>query len=84
MKYPHLLKHSHISLWRQITGLMENNLENDNHNKIDFTSQSTIPLLLVDSITLLLRIMLSLPYLVTKGTLIYEYKIFSSMNLVLF
>jgi hypothetical protein len=64
LKYPYLLNDSHISLWRRITGLInEEKSDNDNQDK-----GPIVPLLLSDPVALLLRIMLSLPYSITKGT----------------
>ncbi|CAF1446517.1 unnamed protein product, partial [Adineta steineri] len=58
LKYPYLLNHSHILLWHRIaTGHMNTKLNNN---------EQTVPLLLSDSVVLLLRIMLSLPYLITR------------------
>jgi hypothetical protein len=56
LKYPYLSTDSSISLWHRITGLNSYNIQ-----------QQTVPLLLSDPIALLLRIMLSLPYSITKG-----------------
>ncbi len=65
LKYRYLLNHSHISLWYRITGLINTKLENNETIIID---KQPVPLLFSDPIVLLLRIMLSLPYLIPKGT----------------
>ncbi len=56
LKYPYLSTDSHISLWHRITGLNNNNID-----------QQAVPLLFSDPIALLLQIILSLPYSITKG-----------------
>ena len=64
LKYPYLLNNSHISLWRRITGLPEENkFENIN-------DKQSVPLLLSDPIALLLRLILSLPFSISKGIII--------------
>ncbi|CAF3627948.1 unnamed protein product [Rotaria sordida] len=66
LQYPYLLNDSHISLWRRITGLMDTKLENDDHDTTTIIYKRTVPLLLSDPVALLLRIMLSLSYSITK------------------
>ncbi|CAF1378236.1 unnamed protein product, partial [Rotaria sordida] len=66
LQYPYLLNDSHISLWRRITGLMDMKLENDDHDTTTIIYKRTVPLLLSDPVALLLRIMLSLSYSITK------------------
>ena len=56
LKYPHLMHESHGTLWHRLIG--RSHLE---------TSHQTLPLLLSDSIALLIRIMLSLPYPIAQG-----------------
>ncbi len=71
MKYPYLLNNSHILLWRRITGLMNDDEILDKH---------FVPLLLSDPIALLLQIMLSLPFSITKGMIMK----FFSLNTFVF
>ncbi len=74
LKYPYLVNNSHILLWRRITGLMSENSENDEHDKTTILDKQFVPLLFSDPIALLLQIMLSLPFSITKGTIM---KLFS-------
>ncbi len=75
MKYPYLLNDSHISLWRQITGLTSEKFKNNDDDKTTVIDRPTIPLILSDPVALLLRIMLSLPYSITKGAFTYVFEI---------
>lgn len=61
MKYSSVLKDS---LWRRITGLID---ENEDYNKTTSIVKQNVPLLLSDPVVLLLQIMLSLPCSITKG-----------------
>ena len=69
------MNNSHISLWRRITGLMDTKLDNNDHDKTTIIDKQTVPLLLSDPVALLLRIILSLPYLITKGNLTFNCEI---------
>jgi hypothetical protein len=75
LKYPYLLNDSHISLWRQITGLMSETIENNDDNTTTIIDKPTVPVLLSDPVVLLLRIMLNLPYPITRGTFTYVFEI---------
>lgn len=59
IKYPCVLKYSNISLWHRIAGLID--------EKITSIDKPTVPLLLSDPTVLLLQIILSLPFSITKG-----------------
>jgi len=80
LKYPYLVNDSNILLWRRITGLMGENSENDEHDKTTILDKQFVPLLLSDPIALLLQIMLSLPFSITKGMIMK----FFSLNTFVF
>ena len=65
LKYPYLSAESHGLLWRQITGLVR---ESTNHDARENIDPQTMPLLCSDPVALLLRILLSLPFSITRGT----------------
>ena len=67
LKYPYLSTESHGSLWHRITGLVRDSTDHDATKNID---RQTVPLLFSDPVALLLRILLSLPSSITKGTTI--------------
>jgi len=67
LKYRYLLNNSHISLWRRITGLMNEKLKNEDQDKTIIIDKQIVPLLLTDPVVLLLQIILNLPYSITKG-----------------
>ena len=64
LKYPYLLKDSHLSLWQKITGPMNDKAQ----HQIQSDQRGAVPLLLADSIPLLLRILLTLPYPIPAGS----------------
>ncbi|CAF1166352.1 unnamed protein product [Adineta ricciae] len=75
MKYPYLLNESHILLWQHLIGLIITVLKTTEHGQ-----KPPVPLLLTDPIALLLRIVLSLPYLVDKE--LYQIVVQAVYNLV--
>jgi len=59
---------------------MGENSENDEHDKTTILDKQFVPLLLSDPIALLLQIMLSLPFSITKGMIMK----FFSLNTFVF